>query len=304
MTDENSDAPIVDPHAPSPFEATARSGKTNGTAIAALSLSLLGFVCLPAVGGLIGLILGISAKSEIGRSQGRQDGAGLAVAAIALGTLNLVLAVVGLAALIAFIARPGPISAGPPPTPPPVVLPPPVPFPTSTTTAPPTPVRGRGASSRESGVIVTHVGSVDLVDVGRDGASLISVLDAQRKEAKKSGQKLVLWVVTDDCKPCNGVAAALPDPTMQRALGKLRLVRVNARDFGGELSYLNVPSDKIPGFAILGSSNRPLDYVHGGEWDEDIPRNIAPVLGAFLKGTYKKRRDPWHGGRRDDETPL
>ncbi|MCA9597826.1 MAG: DUF4190 domain-containing protein [Myxococcales bacterium] len=301
----DSEAPIPDPHAPSPFEDTTAGGKTSGTAIAAFASSLLGFVCLPAVGGLLGLTLGIAARGEIARSQGRRGGRGLATAAIALGVLNVVISVVMLAVLITYIARPSPVATRSTPAPPPVYLPPPTPFPTPTaTSAPPTPVRGRGAASRETGVVVTHVGSVDLVDVGRDGDSLISVLEAQRKEAKKSGEKLVLWVVADDCKPCNGVAAALPDPSMQRALGKLRMVRVNARDFAGELSYLNVPTDKIPGFALLGSSNRPLDYVHGGEWDEDVPKNIAPVMSAFLRGTYKKRRDPWHGGQRDDETPL
>ncbi len=40
------------------------------------------------------------------------------------------------------------------------------------------------------------------------------------------------------------------------------------------------------------------------EWDDDIPRNIAPVLGNFVRGRYTKRREQWRGPRRDDETTL
>ena len=35
--------------------------------------------------------------------------------------------------------------------------------------------------------------------------------------------------------------------------------------------------------------------LHGrGEWDDDIPVNIAPVLGPFVRGNLTKRREPWH----------
>jgi len=91
---------------------------------------------------------------------------------------------------------------------------------------------------------------------------------------------------------------------MQSALQKVRLVRLNVRDFSIQLKHLNVPVEKIPGFALLGSDLGPSDYVHGGEWDADIARNIAPVLGKFVRGEYKNRRHPWRGGARDDETPL
>ena len=37
----------------------------------------------------------------------------------------------------------------------------------------------------------------------------------------------------------------------------------------------------------------PQDAIDGGEWDADVPENIAPVLGAFVRGTYKTRREPW-----------
>jgi hypothetical protein len=32
--------------------------------------------------------------------------------------------------------------------------------------------------------------------------------------------------------------------------------------------------------------------------------NIAPVLGAFVRGTYTKRVQPWRGTLHGDETAL
>jgi hypothetical protein len=148
------------------------------------------------------------------------------------------------------------------------------------------------------------VGNIDLVDVDHEVRSLPSELEKQRAIATRDGKRLLLWVVVKDCLPCNGVAASLPDAKMQTALEKVRVLRVDAGDFGPELSFLGIPISKVPGFALIGESNRPVDYVNGGEWDEDIARNIAPVLGNFVRGRYVKRRDPWRGGHRDDETTL
>ena len=114
----------------------------------------------------------------------------------------------------------------------------------------------------------------------------------------------MLFIVQSNCQPCNGVAASLPDARMQRALEGVRVVRLDASDFRVELRRLKVPLEKQPGFVLFGAGNVPVDYVHGGEWDEDIARNIAPVLGKFARGTYLDRRDPWQGLKRDDETPL
>jgi hypothetical protein len=91
---------------------------------------------------------------------------------------------------------------------------------------------------------------------------------------------------------------------MQTALSSVRLVRLNIFDFGFDLRRLNLPTEKIPGFVLLTAQNRPLDYVHGGEWDDDVPENIAPVLKEFVRGRYTHRRDPWRGEPRDDETFL
>ncbi len=300
------DDPIPDPYANQSGGAGASHKKTSSLAILSLTSSISGFLCFPALGGLLGVVLGVAAKSEISRDN--RSGGGMALSGIVLGGLNLVLSAAALAALLLWLPRGVSSSSSSPRAPatvipaPPPVAPPTIPFSPPSAT-PPTP-SPKAASSRDRSVTVTTVGKVDLVDLSRDAGALTKLLDAQHKAAARKRQKLVLWLVVPDCKPCNGVAASLPDARMQTALAGTRLVRVDVREFVGELAYLGLPSDKIPGFAILSSGNRPVDYVHGGEWDEDVAANIAPVLSKFVRGSLSKRRHPWRGTRRDDETTL
>jgi Domain of unknown function (DUF4190) len=304
--------PIYDPFiarrapagAPAP---PAEPAVTSGLATASLVFGIIGFLCLPAVGGLLALTFGIAAKNEIARSEGTRTGSGMAMAGAILGGLNLLVGIGLLVLLMAAISGGGSVATTP--VTPPIVAPPPVaplptaPAPTATNGSKNATAPSGGASSREGGVTEAKIGSVDLVDVA-GVPSLGAELDRQRKIAQKDGKKMLLWVVVSDCLPCNGVAASLPDPKMQHALENIRLVRVNAREYGAELGFLGVPVEKVPGFVLLADTNRPVDFVDGGEWDEDVARNIAPVLGNFVRGRYAKRRDPWRGNHRDDETTL
>jgi len=308
MADE---PPIYDPFVSARRESEPRPSqgpppgppRSNSMATWSLVFGVLGFTCVPALGGLLALTLGIAARGEIARAEGRQSGSGAALAGALLGGLNLLASLAGFAALM-LLPSSSPTASAPPPMTPPVVVPAP------TFTPPPAPTAAKrgapsaGQSSRQGGVIVTRVGKIDLVDIAGDVSSLGQELDRQRAEAKKDGKTLLLWVVVPDCLPCNGVAASLPDPRMQTALGHARVVRVDARELGPELSFLGIPVSKVPGFALLGDSNRPVDYVNGGEWDDDIARNIAPVLEKFVQRRFSKRREPWRGARRDDETTL
>ncbi|HKO47520.1 MAG TPA: hypothetical protein VJV79_07350, partial [Polyangiaceae bacterium] len=145
------------------------------------------------------------------------------------------------------------------------------------------------------------LGAIVLADLEGD---LETELAKQRALAAAAGETLVLWLVVPSCKPCDGVAAALTSKEAQKALAKVRLVRVDRDDFQPELDRLGIPTEKIPGFALLDTRNHARDFIHGGEWDADIAANIAPVLGKFARGRYAKRRDRWRGPAREDETQL
>lgn len=283
--------------------------RTSALALWSLLSSLLGFICFWGIGGFIGVALGVMARADIESSQGKRTGVGLALAGISLGALNVILAVLALGALTAHLG-----SAWAQPTPLPVARSAPAVAPATGRRAPArTPQsalenkrkRVDEAASPDAGrVVEKSIGHIIVADVGPRVRSLDDELTKQRALARKRGQILLLWLVVDDCTPCRGVADALPDPRLQKALANVRLLRVNVSDFQTELRFLRVPVRKIPGFALMGDDNRPVDYVHGGEWDDDVAANIAPVLGDFVRRAYEKRRDPWRGSLREDETTL
>ncbi|MEI9939986.1 MAG: DUF4190 domain-containing protein [Pseudomonadota bacterium] len=285
---------------PSPVAPWQDSAKTNGTSVFAFIASLSGFVCFLGVGGALGVVLGLIARSEISRAQGRETGRGLATAAIAIGVINVCLAVIGVAVGITYLARPKSISAtrsAPAVTAPVWSAPSVAPRAARAPSRPAPPAR----ASRDTGTQVTPLGAITLADISGD---LETELDNQRMLAAAAGETLILWLVVPNCKPCDGVAAALTSKEAQKALAKVRLVRVDRDDFQPELDRLGIPTEKIPGFALLDGRSHARDFIHGGEWDADIAANIAPVLGKFAHGGYSKRRHPWHGPARDDETQL
>ena len=255
-------------------------------------------MCLWGLGGILAIGLGWLARGEIERSAGRETGNRLAATGIALGILNLGVMLAGFGALVAYAVRPKPPDPSPVPTLAAPRVAPPVRAPEQKPAGP-----EPGTLSRETGVRVTRVGTITLVDVN-DNRSLGEVLEHERQAGASDGQKVLVWLIVPECQPCNAVAAALPDKKMQTALEGVRVVRLDIQDYQRELDQLGFPTEKIPGFALLGGSNRPLDFIHGGEWDADIPKNIAPVLGKFVRGALTRRRDPWHGPRREGETPT
>jgi hypothetical protein len=143
---------------------------------------------------------------------------------------------------------------------------------------------------------VTTVGSITVVDVALGIASLSNELKNQHAEATAHGEKLLLETTSSGsaCAPCQGVAASLSDPRMQTALDHVRLVRVDREPFEEDLAELEIPSKPFPGFFLLDSNLRVTDGINGGEWEDDVAANIAPVLGPFVRGAYNgKRRSPW-----------
>ena len=272
--------------------------KTNGTSVFAFIASLSSFVCFVGIGGALGIVLGLIARNEIARAEGRETGRGLASAAIIIGVLNLTLTAIGVAAGITYLARPRPVAAArsAPTATAPAGHPPSGPhFPESNPQAP------RARASREQGTQVTRLGSFTLVDISGD---FEAELDKQRALAAASSETLVLWLVVPNCKPCAGVAASLTSAAVQKAIAHVRLVRADRDEFQVELERLGIPTEKIPGFVLLDARNHPSDFIHGGEWDADIAANIAPVLEKFAHGRYAPRRHPWHRAARDDETNL
>ncbi len=133
-----------------------------------------------------------------------------------------------------------------------------------------------------------------LVDFGIDeGKTLRELVGAERAAASKEGQTLLMMATRHGSTLLKDFDASLPDPLMQEALAKVRLVRVDSAYFEVELVEMGVPTESYPWFLVMGGDLVPRDGINGGEWGDDVARNIAPVLGPFVRGTYKKRREMW-----------
>lgn len=257
---------------------------TSAAATASLVLAILGSMCLGPIGAIAAIILGAVALWDIHSSQGKKSGSVLAWVGLVIGSLTTL----AYAAVILLLVYTGSSAASSPPSPPIYMPPPPLP-----TAAPVPPTTPGTTETREVRTTETRVGAITVVDVGLAETSLDAALRKQRSIAERDAHKLVLQTTSSRCRPCQGVAAALTDPKMQTALTGVRLVRVDVRDFHEELTELGIPHESIPGFFFLGTDLSPRDGIHGGEWDDDLADNIAPVVGSFVRGTYARRRHPY-----------
>jgi hypothetical protein len=264
--------------------------KTPRFAIVALVTAALSIVCPPL--GIVAVLMGLVARL---RCRSSLRGEPLATSAIALGAMTSVAAA---CFAIVLLGRSETVRAVSISTTEPVHLP------RRPVLAESSPYFSIDKSPEPAPIRESRVGKLLVIDIGSSVRSLSETLEEQLAEADVAHEKPLLWTVVPDCAPCARVATALQEPRLQDALVGVRLLRVNAADFAVELSHLNVPIDAFPGFSILGRDGNATDYVHGGEWDDDVADNIAPVLESFVRGTYLDRRDPWRGGPRDDETSI
>jgi hypothetical protein len=252
-------------------------------------VGVLGMICMPAgpVLGVIAVVLGVLGWRQITRSDGAMKGRLSAGLGMAAGLLSIVFFFALAAIWVLAVERQARTNAatGRGTQDPPASVAPSDDDPTggqSATTDPPATTS-----------TVTTVGNITVVDVALGVSSLSNELRQQHAEASAHGERLLLETTSSDCAPCQGVSKSLSDPRMQTALDHVRLVRVDREPFEEDLAELQIPSRPFPGFFLLDSDLRVSDGINGGEWDDDIAINIAPVLGPFVRGTYVKRRSPW-----------
>lgn len=281
--------PLDDPYlrAPAPPRATLSS----------LALGSVGALLLGPVGAIAAIVFGWAALRDIERSAGRRRGEGIARLGLGLGVV-LTCAWGGVLALVVGGgARPEAAAAAslPAPVRPAVTAeerePPAAPSATGSPSPAPKVTTPAIAAPKQTRAAVE--GAITVVDVGVAVTSLAEELAKQRAEAAQAGQTLVVMTTAAQCDPCRGVDASLRDPLLQTALARVRLVRVDIPAFHEELEGLRVPHERFPGFFLLGPDLSPRDGIDGGEWDDDVARNIAPVLGAFVRGKYATRREAW-----------
>jgi hypothetical protein len=98
--------PRVDPapELPPPLNsgyAPTMQAQTNAWAVISLVSSVLAWVGLFGVGGVVGVIAGIVARNQIKASNGAQTGDGIALAGIILGATNIAITCIGILCVMA-----------------------------------------------------------------------------------------------------------------------------------------------------------------------------------------------------------
>lgn len=271
-------SPEVPPDAPP--RAPAAGPPLRRVDVAGLVLAILG-IGFPPLGLIVLLVAGHALRSA--RARQRR----WALVAMTLGATSSVTSI-GVLAWMAIVLEPSPVS------------------PRSARGAAPRWVHGQAVKARPAEP-PTDAHRIpmrdDVVRIGPEVRSLRDELAYQHAVAFEQNKTLLLVVDVSDCAPCDAALGAFATPKLAHVLSTARVVAASADHFAVELSATGIPVDAFPGFAVVGPGGEPEDYVNGGEWDDDTPANIAPVLESFVLGTYRSRRKRWRGIH-DDETLL
>lgn len=275
------------------FPTAEPTPKNDSRATLSLTLGICSVFCLGFFAGIPAVILGLLSKRDIERSDGKVGGAGLAVGGIVTGMFGT-LASLAFTALFLMGAIAGATSQGERPnTPRDTEAEQPQarrPHP-STKPGPTAPPSGKAPAKHHVTPGTTMVGSVQVVVLDPDDDRDLPAQIAEAR-ANSGGRPMVLQTSASWCKPCQEIETALSDPRMQRALGSVTLVKVDLDSFREDLEELRIKTDSLPWFYKLNDQLKPVDAISAGEWDDNIPANMAPVLDAFIHGKPFKRREP------------
>jgi thiol:disulfide interchange protein len=263
--------PPLPPHA-------AYSPQANDSrAIVSLVLGTMSLVTC-GLTGIPAIAIGISARSAIARSGGTLRGAGIAIAGIATGVAGTMMSIIGIAAFVAgmFVTSRAATTR---------LRPLFTPSPESTTAWAP-------AAPAMPGEPMT-IGAIHVMDLDPNArAGFHQQLAGEIRRAASAHQTVVVMTTAAWCGVCKEIQASLPDARMQAALQNVDLVRVDVDDFDDELREAGMLEETLPWFYKVDASLHPVDAISAGEWDDNVPQNMAPILKSFVDGTLTTRREP------------
>ncbi len=249
---------------------------SDSKAVLSLVLGILSlFTC--ALTAIPAVILGFSAKSDIRRAGGLSSGSGLATGGIIAGLFAMAMAMVTVGLVVLGIVAGARTSAHSP----------------SATRHPAHAAPAAPALTARPPAASATIGSIRLASLDPDANETFRE-QLSDEIARAHAAKGVVLVMTDAkwCSVCREFEASLSDARMQRALANVTIVRVDVDDFDAELKSGGMLETTLPWFYKVDASLRPLDAISAGEWDDNVPENMAPVLKSFVAGTLRARRNP------------
>lgn len=267
------------PNAPPP--AAPHDGKATTSLVFGI-ISLVGSMCyLGWIFGIVAIVMGITSRREIARSQGALGGGGTAVAGIVTGSIGLGISLLYIAFVVGmWIFAIKSVASTPLPTTPPV------PYTAPTVTAPPTSTAPMSPLPLMAGVTDLHPS---------DGP-LKSQLAAEYRTAAATHQKLMVVTMAKWSTECADIARAWNDTRVQAAAADAIVVRVDVDDFHADLVTTRMDRPEVPWFFLIGAAASPTDAMSADEWGANTAANIAPVIARFTRGTLKTRKTQPAGG--------
>jgi len=123
-----------------------------------------------------------------------------------------------------------------------------------------------------------------IVRLHKNGGELMTQLAAESQKANALGLAPFIEFDATWCPPCQAIEKSIQakDPLTLQALDGVYLIRADVDEWGAE-SGKDFDFDAIPVYYELDASGNPTGAVIDGDaWNEDIPKNFAPVLDAFF----------------------
>jgi hypothetical protein len=254
-------------------------------AIASLILGVLSVVgCLAWLGlplGVPAVLLGARAHRDIRRSAGLRAGHGLATAGIVLGSIGSTLFFAWLGVVSIAIVRGSAEQA--------------FGVPSAAASAVAAPITETDTIDRRVVTTPPTDAIAHVTDLHASVGALGAQLATQATAAHRAGETLLVQTTSQRCVPCAEIATAEADTQVQQALAKVRLLRVDVAEFRNDLKALRMNEPAVPWFYLIDARGNASDAISADEWDDNEPGNIAPVLGAFVHGSLRSRRQSWRG---------
>lgn len=140
-------------------------------------------------------------------------------------------------------------------------------------------------STTEQTPEAVHAGFT-IVRLRPNDGDLAAMLAKEAQKAAALGQMPVVEFDATWCPPCQAIDAAIKaeDELMLNAYAGTYIIKLDVDEWGwnnGKVEFFQF--DFIPVYFKLDDAGKPTgEQIDGGAWNEDIPKNIAPVMDKFF----------------------